>query len=132
MVEKVALALPGDLEYKGNGQPRFKRPLWLIFVLEDPGTDPPSPREAQAIYEERFSLEHSIRFLKHELGLTAGQFSRVEAEGRVQVWTEMVATPFWHLWALWDWLTRGNGTSPNGGGDTRLRPVWFGGWQEDF
>jgi len=94
------LSLYRVIEYKADGQARFKRPLWLIFVSGEPGDDPPSPREAQAIYEERFSIEHSIRFLKQELGLTAGRFSSVEAEGRVQVWTEMVATSFWNLWAL--------------------------------
>lgn len=45
-------------------------------------------------------IEHSIRFQKGELGLTAGQFNSTEAEGRVQVWVEMVATAFWFLWAL--------------------------------
>ncbi len=97
---KKSLSLYRVTEYKANRQTRFKRPLWLIFVSEDPGADPPSPREAQAIYEERFSIEHRIRFLKHELGLTAWQLSSVEAEERVQVWTEMVASPFWNLWAL--------------------------------
>ena len=56
------------------------------------------PREAQAMYEERFSVDHSIRFMKGDLGLTCGQFNSTEAEGRVQVWVEMVATAFW-LWA---------------------------------
>ena len=60
----------------------------------------PTPREAQAIYEERFSVKHSIRFIKGDLGLTCGQFNSAEAEGRVQVWVEMVATAFWFLWAL--------------------------------
>ena len=92
------LALYRVIEYKSDGKPRFKRPLWLIFV---PVNDKlPSPGEAQAMYEERFKIEHSIRFLKHELGLIAGQFNSIEAEGRVQVWVEMVATAFWFLWAL--------------------------------
>lgn len=92
------LALYRVIEYRADGKPRFKRPLWLIFV---PVSDElPSPIEAQAIYEERFKIEHSIRFLKHELGLIAGQFNSIEAEGRVQVWVEMVATAFWFLWAL--------------------------------
>ncbi|HKA18777.1 MAG TPA: hypothetical protein VKN18_10835 [Blastocatellia bacterium] len=45
-------------------------------------------------------IEHSIRFMKGDLGLTCGQFNSTEAEGRVQVWVEMVATAFWFLWAL--------------------------------
>ena len=60
----------------------------------------PTPRQGQAIYEQRFGIEHSIRFLKSELGLTCGQFNSVEAEGRIQIWVEMVATAFWFLWAL--------------------------------
>jgi hypothetical protein len=38
--------------------------------------------------------------MKGDLGLTCGQFNSTEAEGRVQVWVEMVATAFWFLWAL--------------------------------
>jgi hypothetical protein len=94
------LALYRVIEYKADGQPRYKRPLWLIFVPASLETELPTPREAQAIYEERFSVEHSIRFMKGDLGLTCGQFNSAEAEGRVQVWVEMVATAFWFLWAL--------------------------------
>jgi DDE superfamily endonuclease len=94
------LALYRVIEYKADGKPRYKRPLWLIFVPASSDAELPRPREAQAIYEERFSVEHSIRFLKGDLGLTSGQFNSLEAEGRVQVWVEMVATAFWFLWAL--------------------------------
>ena len=38
--------------------------------------------------------------MKRDLGLTTGQFSGLAAEGRVQVWVEMVACAFWFLWAL--------------------------------
>src|SRR5262249_22680113 len=94
------LVLYRVIEYRADGKPRYKRPLWLIFVPATPETDLPMPREAQAMYEERFGIEHSIRFLKRELGLTAGQFNSTEAEGRVQVWVEIVATVFRFLWAL--------------------------------
>jgi Transposase DDE domain len=94
------LALYRVIEYKVDGKPRYKRPLWLIFVPASPETELPTPRQAQAIYEERFSVEHSIRFLKGDLGLTCGQFNGLAAEGRVQVWVEIVATAFWFLWAL--------------------------------
>ena len=94
------LALYRVIEYKADGKPRYKRPLWLIFVPASFEIELPTPREAQAIYEERFSVEHSIRFMKGDLGLTCGQFNSTEAEGRVQVWVEMVATAFWFLWAL--------------------------------
>ena len=86
--------------YTADGQPRDKRPLWLIFVPASDEIEPPTPQKAQAIYEERFSVEHSIRFMKGDLGLTCGQFNSVEAEGRVQVWVEIVATTYWFLWAL--------------------------------
>lgn len=94
------LALYRVMEYKADGKPRYKRPLWLIFVPASSEGEAPRPHQAQAIYEERFSVEHSIRFLKGDLGLTCGQFNSLEAEGRVQVWVEMVATAFWFLWAL--------------------------------
>lgn len=94
------LALYRVIEYKADGKARYKRPLWLIFVPASLEIELPAPREAQAIYQERFSVEHSIRFMKGDLGLTCGQFNSTEAEGRVQVWVEMVATSFWFLWAL--------------------------------
>src|SRR5262245_22525207 len=94
------LALSRVIEYRADGKPRYKRPLWLIFAPAKVDAELPTPREAQAIDEERFGVEHSIRFMKGDLGLTCGQFNSAEAEGRVQVWVEMVATAFWFLWAL--------------------------------
>lgn len=88
------------IEYRPDGKPRYKRPLWLIFVPAPGQLEAPTPLEAQAIYERRFGVEHHIRFLKQELGLTAGQFNSLDAEARVQVWVEMVALAFWFLWAL--------------------------------
>lgn len=88
------------VEYKADGKTRYQRPLWLIFVPAPKQLAAPSPRQAEAIYDERFSIEHSIRFLKGELGATCGQFNGPAAEGRVQVWVELVATAFWHLWVL--------------------------------
>ena len=79
---------------------RYQRPLWLIFVPAAAQVEAPTPRQAEAIYDERFSIEHSIRFLKGELGATCGQFNGQAAEGRVQVWIELVATAFWLLWTL--------------------------------
>ena len=97
---KQPLMLSRVIESRADGRRRYKRSLWLIFVPATPETEPPTPCEGHAIYEERFGIEHSIRFQKHELGLTAGQFSSTGAEGRVQVWVEMVATVLWFLWAL--------------------------------
>jgi DDE superfamily endonuclease len=95
-----SLTLYRVIEFRVDGKPRYQRPLWLIFVPADQDTELPAPSQAQAMYQERFGIEHSIRFLKRELGLTAGQFNSTEAEGRLQVWVEIVATVFWFLWAL--------------------------------
>jgi hypothetical protein len=95
-----ALCLYRVVEYKADGKPRYKRPLWLVFVAYAGQIEQPTPRQAEAIYDERFSIEHSIRFLKGELAATEGQFNGPAAEGRVQVWVEMAATAFWLLWAL--------------------------------
>ena len=95
------------VEYKADGRRRYKRPLWLIFVPTVAPSAAPTPRQAEAIYDERFSIEHSIRFLKGELGATCGQFNGPAAEGRVQVWVELVATALWLLWALRE-LAQGN------------------------
>ena len=47
-----------------------------------------------------------------ELGLTAGQFSSVEAKGRVKMWVEMVTTSFWNLWPLTDLINEKNQKFP--------------------
>src|SRR5215469_3352366 len=94
------------IEYRANGKRRYLRPLWLLFVAGQPPTaeartaQAPTPRQAEAIYDERFSVEHAIRFGKQELCLVSGQFNGLAAEGREQVWVELVATVYWLLWAL--------------------------------
>jgi hypothetical protein len=100
------LTLYQVIEYRANGQARYQRPLWLLFVagqsvkVEAAVVQAPTPRQAEAIYDERFSIEHAIRFSKQELGLVSGQFNSVAAEGREQTWVELVATVYWLLWAL--------------------------------
>lgn len=129
------LALYRVIEYRADGKPRYKRPLWLIYVpaetkvekeaietpkvetsnlevakleaskvetptVESPKNDLPAPLEATELYDARFGVEHGIRFMKRDLGLTAGQFNSLAAEGRIQVWVEMVACAFWFLWSL--------------------------------
>lgn len=96
------LCLYRVIKYKADGRMRYQRPLWLIFVPIASPVEAPTPRQAEAIYDERFSIEHSIRFLKGERGATCGQFNGPAAEGRVQVWVELVATAFWLLWVLRD------------------------------
>lgn len=91
------LTLYRVIEYRPDGRRRFKRPLWLIYAGSVPA---PSPRQARALYGARFSIEHSFRFLKGELGLVSGQFNGEGALGREALWVEMVATAFWELFAL--------------------------------
>lgn len=110
------------IEYRADGRPRYKRPLWLIFVPARLQAAAPTPREAEAIYDERFQIEHSIRFLKGELGVTCGQFNGVAAEGRVQVWVELVATAFWLLWALRDLARAGAQKLPGWWRSGKLTP----------
>jgi hypothetical protein len=110
------LTLYQVIEYRADGQVRYKRPLWLLFVadqsvkveaavvetavVETAVVEAPTPRQAEALYDERFSIEHAIRFSKQELALVSGQFNSVAAEGREQTWVELVATVYWLLWAL--------------------------------
>jgi len=94
------------IEYRADGKRRYLRPLWLLFVAgqgrtaETRPAQAPTPRQAEAIYNERFSVEHFIRFGKQEIGLVSGQFNGLAVEGREQTWVELVATVFWLLWAL--------------------------------
>jgi hypothetical protein len=117
------LTLYQVIEYRADGKPRYRRPLWLLFVAGQPpivqqvdaeaqvsapslgeavqvAAEPPTPRQADAIYDERFSIEHAIRFGKQEICMVGGQFNSLAAEGREQTWVELVATVYWLLWAL--------------------------------
>lgn len=84
-------------EYKADGTHRYKRPLWLIYMGRAAA---PKPPQAQAIYEHRFGLEHSLRLMKGELILDGGQFNGEQAQQRVALWVELVATVMWVLFAL--------------------------------
>ena len=84
-------------EYKADGTPHYKRPLWLIYVG---GAAAPKPYEAQGIYDYRFSIEHSLRLMKGELILDGAQFNGPQAQQRVALWVELVATVMWVLFAL--------------------------------
>jgi len=94
------LVLYRVVEYKANGEQKYKRPLWLIYMAASEQMPIPTPSEGQAIYDGRFSIEHSIRFMKREIGLDAGQFNGADAELRCQLWVELVATAMWMLFAL--------------------------------
>lgn len=84
-------------EYKADGTRRYKRPLWLISVGRAVA---PRPHEAQAIYDHRFGVEHSLRLMKGELSLDRAQCNGEHAEQRVALWVELVATVLWVLFAL--------------------------------
>jgi hypothetical protein len=84
-------------EYKADGTRRYHRPLWLLYVGSSAA---PKPPEAQAIYEHRFGIEHSLRLMKGELSLDGAQFNGQQAEQRVALWVEVVATVMWVLFAL--------------------------------
>lgn len=66
------LALYRVIKYKADSKLRYKCPLWLIFVPVSIGIELPAPREAQAIYDERFSVEDTIRFMKRRFGIDMG------------------------------------------------------------
>jgi hypothetical protein len=92
------LVLYRVIEYRSDSTKRYPRPLWLIYVQAK--GEIPTPAQGQAIYTARFSIEHSIRFLKQELGLVAGQFNGRDAKLRVGLWIELVAQAFWQLFAF--------------------------------
>jgi hypothetical protein len=94
------LVLYRVIEYRADGSVRYKRPLWLIYLAANEQMPIPTPAQGQAIYDCRFSIEHSIRFMKREVGLDAGQFNGEDAEARIALWIELVATAMWLLFAL--------------------------------
>ena len=60
----------------------------------------PQPAEAQRIYELRFGIEHSLRFMKREVSLTGAQCNGAQAVDRIALWVELVASVPWWLFAL--------------------------------
>lgn len=92
------LALYRVVEYRADGSLRYKRPLWLIYMPAQGVA--PTLSEARAIYECRFSVEHSLRFMKGELLLDGGQFNGTDALERIALWVELAATALWQLFAL--------------------------------
>jgi hypothetical protein len=94
------LVLYRVIEYRADGSQRYQRPLWLIYVAASQEMPIPTPAQGQAIYHGRFSIEHSIRFMKREVGLDAGQFNGEGAQARIALWVELVATALWLLFAL--------------------------------
>jgi hypothetical protein len=75
------------------GQSLFK-PMWLIVMGER--RDELSPLQAYHSYRQRFDLEHTFRFGKQNLLLTAFATPDVEHE---QQWVKFVMLAFVQLWA---------------------------------
>jgi hypothetical protein len=75
------------------GQSLFK-PMWLIVIGERRGEL--SPLQAYQSYRQRFDLEHTFRFGKQNLLLTAFATPDVEHE---QQWVKFVMLAYVQLWA---------------------------------
>lgn len=69
-----------------------------------------------------FQHRASDRFAKQELGLVNGQFNGPAAEGREQVWVELVATVVWLLWSLRDVVEEEKATWPAWWRSRKLTP----------
>ena len=70
------------------------KPMWLIVIGQRRGEL--SPLMAYQAYRQRFDLEHSFRFQKQNLLLTAFETSEVEHE---QSWVQLVMLAYVQLWA---------------------------------
>ena len=76
-----------------SGKLVFK-PMWLIVIGKRRGEL--SPLVAYQAYRQRFDLEHSFRFQKQNLLLTAFETSEIEHE---QSWVQFVMLAYVQLWA---------------------------------
>ncbi len=106
-------------EYRADGTPRYKRPLWVIYV--GPAAAP-QPAEAQAIYDLRFGIEHSLRFMKGEVILDKAQCNGAQAQDRIALWVEVVASVLWWLFALRPCAQSAEMAWPKGWRGRRLTP----------
>jgi hypothetical protein len=78
---------------RADGQPVFKRPLWL-FVIGERRTEISAVEVYQA-YCQRFDLEHFFRFGKQRLLLTAFQTPDLACE---EAWWQLVHLAYAQLW----------------------------------
>ena len=79
--------------YDENGQPAFKRPLWLV-VMGDRRHEL-SLEQIYLAYQARFDIEHFFRFGKQKLLLTRFQTPDVERE---ETWWHLNHLAFAQLW----------------------------------
>ena len=79
--------------FDAEGKSLFK-PMWLIVIGKR--RNEVSPQQAYQSYRQRFDLEHSFRFGKQNLLLTAFQTPDLEHE---QQWVKLVMLAYVQLWA---------------------------------
>ena len=79
--------------YGEDGQPAFKRPLWLVVMGDR--RDELSLLDIYLAYQSRFDIEHFFRFGKQKLLLTRFQTPAVEREEK---WWYLNHFAFAQLW----------------------------------
>jgi hypothetical protein len=75
---------------KADGQPRYKRPLWLFWT----GPLSVSLQDLCKMYLWRFAIEHMFRFLKQHLGLNASRSNNLVC---TEQWMWLCALAYWQL-----------------------------------
>jgi hypothetical protein len=77
---------------KGDGSPRYKRPIWLFWT----GPQSVALSDLCRMYLWRFAIEHMFRFLKQHMGLNS---NRSPNWASAQQWMWVCALAYWQL--LW-------------------------------
>jgi hypothetical protein len=78
---------------KPDGQPRYKKPMWLFWTGP---THTPLPDRVK-MYLWRFAIEHMFRFLKQNMGLNS---SRSNSLVSTEQWMWCCALAYWQLLLL--------------------------------
>ena len=75
---------------KADGQPRYKRPMWLFWT----GPLTVSLQDLCKMYLWRFAIEHMFRFLKQHMGLNASRSNDLVS---TEQWMWLCALAYWQL-----------------------------------
>jgi hypothetical protein len=75
---------------KADGQPRYKRPMWLFWT----GPLTVSLQDLCRMYLWRFAIEHMFRFLKQHMGLNASRSNNLVS---TEQWMWLCALAYWQL-----------------------------------
>ena len=75
---------------KADGQPRYKRPMWLFWT----GPLTVSLQDLCKMYLWRFAIEHMFRFLKQHMGLNASRSNNLVC---TEQWMWLCALAYWQL-----------------------------------